>query len=74
MCGSERFFWVEVVLVAGSNGVDDVLRRKVTPVGDDSLPSLEAIGVGLFAMVEGIERALIPWHASRRTEMAAGTP
>ena len=35
---------------------------------------LAAIGVALFALVDGIERALIPWHASRRTELAAGTP
>ena len=35
---------------------------------------LAAVGVLLFAMVDGIERLLIPWHASRRTEMAAGTP
>lgn len=34
---------------------------------------LAAIGVVLFALVDVIERFLIPWHASRRTEMAAGT-
>ena len=34
---------------------------------------LAGIGVALFAAVDGIERFLIPWHASRRTEMAAGT-
>jgi NitT/TauT family transport system permease protein len=34
---------------------------------------LAAIGVVLFALVDRIERLLIPWHASRRTEMAAGT-
>lgn len=34
---------------------------------------LAAIGVLLFALVDVMERALIPWHASRRTEMAAGT-
>ncbi|HYB73809.1 MAG TPA: ABC transporter permease [Candidatus Sulfotelmatobacter sp.] len=34
---------------------------------------LAAIGVLLFGFVDVLERALIPWHASRRTEMAAGT-
>jgi len=34
---------------------------------------LAAIGVVLFAIVDVIERFLIPWHASHRTEMAAGT-
>ncbi len=35
---------------------------------------LGAVGVALFAIVDAVERLLIPWHASRRTEMAAGTP
>lgn len=34
---------------------------------------LAGIGVALFVIVDWIERLLIPWHASRRTEMAAGT-
>ena len=34
---------------------------------------LAAVGVVLFALVDRAERLLIPWHASRRTEMAAGT-
>lgn len=34
---------------------------------------LAAIGVALFMIVDRIERLLIPWHASRRSEMAAGT-
>jgi NitT/TauT family transport system permease protein len=34
---------------------------------------LAAIGVLLFLVVDRIERWLIPWHASRRSEMAPGT-
>lgn len=34
---------------------------------------LAAIGVALFALVDWIERLCIPWHASRRSEMAPGT-
>lgn len=34
---------------------------------------LADIGVVFFVIVDAIERLLIPWHASRRTEMAAGT-
>jgi NitT/TauT family transport system permease protein len=34
---------------------------------------LAVIGVVLFAVVDRIERWLIPWHASRRSEMAPGT-
>ncbi len=34
---------------------------------------LAAIGVVLFAIVDWIERLLIPWHASRRTETAQAT-
>jgi len=34
---------------------------------------LAGIGIVLFVVVDRIERLLIPWHASRRTEMAAGT-
>ena len=34
---------------------------------------LALIGVALFAVVDWIERLTIPWHASRRTEKAAGT-
>jgi NitT/TauT family transport system permease protein len=34
---------------------------------------LALIGVALFVLVDWIERALIPWHASRRTEGAPGT-
>jgi NitT/TauT family transport system permease protein len=34
---------------------------------------LGAIGVVLFLLVDWVERLLIPWHASQRTEMAAGT-
>ncbi len=34
---------------------------------------LAAIGVVLFAAVDGLEKLLIPWHASRRSELATGT-
>lgn len=34
---------------------------------------LAAIGVVLFAAVDVLEKLLIPWHASRRSEMATGT-
>lgn len=34
---------------------------------------LAAIGIVLFAVVDWIERLLIPWHASRRSDLAAGT-
>jgi NitT/TauT family transport system permease protein len=34
---------------------------------------LAAIGVLLFVAVDWVERWLIPWHASRRSEVAAGT-
>ena len=34
---------------------------------------LGAIGVALFVAVDRLERLLIPWHASHRPDMAAGT-
>jgi NitT/TauT family transport system permease protein len=34
---------------------------------------LGAVGTVLFAVVDALERRLIPWHASRRLEAAAGT-
>lgn len=34
---------------------------------------LAAIGVVLFAAVDVLEKLLIPWHASRRSELATGT-
>lgn len=34
---------------------------------------LAAVGTALFAVVDAVERRLIPWHASRRLEAAAGT-
>lgn len=34
---------------------------------------LAAIGVVLFAAVDLLEKLLIPWHASRRSELATGT-
>lgn len=34
---------------------------------------LAAIGVVLFAAVDVLEKVLIPWHASRRSELATGT-
>jgi len=35
---------------------------------------LGTIGVGMFVLVEVVERKLIPWHPSRRLQLAVGTP
>lgn len=45
-----------------------------TKLGFAAIVVLGAVGVVLFAVVDAIERRLIPWHVSHRTDLVAGTP
>jgi len=45
-----------------------------TKLGFAAIIVLAAVGVAMFAIVDMIERRLIPWHASHRSELVAGTP
>jgi len=44
-----------------------------TRLGFAAIIVLSAVGIALFVAVDWIERRLIPWHASHRSELAAGT-
>lgn len=44
-----------------------------TKLGFAAIIVLAAVGVVMFVIVDVIERRMIPWHASRRSELAAGT-
>jgi NitT/TauT family transport system permease protein len=44
-----------------------------TKLGFAAIIVLAAVGIALFVVVDVIERRLIPWHASRRSDLAAGT-
>lgn len=44
-----------------------------TKLGFAAIIVLAGVGVVMFLVVDAIERKLIPWHASRRSELAAGT-
>jgi NitT/TauT family transport system permease protein len=35
---------------------------------------LAALGVVMFVIVDMIERRLIPWHVSHRSDLIVGTP
>lgn len=44
-----------------------------TKLGFAAIIVLAGIGVAMFVIVDWIEKRLIPWHASQRSELAAGT-
>jgi NitT/TauT family transport system permease protein len=44
-----------------------------TRLGFAAIIVLSAVGIAMFVAVDFIERRLIPWHASHRSELAAGT-
>jgi NitT/TauT family transport system permease protein len=44
-----------------------------TRLGFAAIIVLSAVGIAMFVAVDTIERRLIPWHASHRSELAAGT-
>jgi NitT/TauT family transport system permease protein len=44
-----------------------------TRLGFAAIIVLSAVGIAMFVAVDLIERRLIPWHASHRSELAAGT-
>ena len=44
-----------------------------TRLGFAAIIVLSAVGIAMFVAVDLIERRLIPWHASQRSELAAGT-
>jgi NitT/TauT family transport system permease protein len=44
-----------------------------TKLGFAAILVLAGVGVVLFLVVDALERRLIPWHASRRADLAAGT-
>jgi NitT/TauT family transport system permease protein len=44
-----------------------------TKLGFAAILVLAAVGVVMFLAVDRIEKKLIPWHASQRSELAAGT-
>jgi len=44
-----------------------------TKLGFAAIIVLAGVGIALFVAVDVIERRLIPWHASRRSDLAAGT-
>jgi NitT/TauT family transport system permease protein len=44
-----------------------------TKLGFAAILVLAALGVVMFLAVDLIEKKLIPWHASQRSELAAGT-
>ena len=55
-------------------------KRRQGPRGSFDLPllvaalALAALGVVMFAIVDVIERRLIPWHVSHRSDLIVGTP
>ena len=44
-----------------------------TRLGFAAIIVLSAVGIAMFVAVDLLERRLIPWHASHRSELAAGT-
>ena len=44
-----------------------------TRLGFAAIIVLSAVGIAMFVAVDMIERRLIPWHASHRSELATGT-
>jgi NitT/TauT family transport system permease protein len=44
-----------------------------TKLGFAAIIVLAGVGIAMFLIVDVIERRLIPWHASRRSALAAGT-
>ena len=49
------------------------LATGATKLGFAAIIVLAGVGIALFVAVDVIERRLIPWHASRRSDLAAGT-
>ena len=45
-----------------------------TKLGFAAIIVLAALGVVMFVIVDVIERRLIPWHVSHRSDLIVGTP
>ena len=45
-----------------------------TKLGFAAIIVLAALGVAMFVIVDVIERRLIPWHVSHRSDLIVGTP
>ena len=45
-----------------------------TKLGFAAIIVLAALGVAMFVIVDMIERRLIPWHVSHRSDLVVGTP
>jgi NitT/TauT family transport system permease protein len=60
--------------VGANSGIGFVLQRSIgnfeLPTMFAALVTLSVIGIILFWIIDLIERLVVPWHASQRTDLA----